>query len=167
MNYFELFHIPESFLPDKTEVQQQFYRLSKQYHPDFFTQATDEEQQQALEQSALINKAYKTLSNKDLTLAYLLNLKGLLEDDEKYTLSNEFLMEVMELNEKIMEAKFEGDTATLQDLKNQINNLEQKEYALVKNIIENYNSHTTQEELLQVKEYYYRKKYLNRILDAL
>lgn len=167
MNYFELFHIPESFLPDKTEVQQQFYRLSKQYHPDFFTQATDEEQQQALEQSAFINKAYKTLTNKDLTLAYLLNLKGLLEDDEKYTLSNEFLMEVMELNEKIMEAKFEGDTATLQDLKSQINNLEQKEYALVKNIIENYNSHTTQEELLQVKEYYYRKKYLNRILDAL
>lgn len=167
MNYFELFHIPESFLPDKTEVQQQFYRLSKQYHPDFFTQATDEEQQQALEQSAFINKAYKTLTNKDLTLAYLLNLKGLLEDDEKYTLSNEFLMEVMELNEKIMEAKFEGDTATLQDLKSQINNLEQKEYALVKTIIENYNSHTTQEELLQVKEYYYRKKYLNRILDAL
>jgi molecular chaperone HscB len=167
MNYFELFHIPESFLPDKTEVQQQFYRLSKQYHPDFFTQATDEEQQQALEQSAFINKAYKTLTNKDLTLAYLLNLKGLLEDDEKYTLSNEFLMEVMELNEKMIEAKFEGDTATLQDLKSQINNLEQKEYALVKNIIENYNSHTTQEELLQVKEYYYRKKYLNRILDAL
>jgi molecular chaperone HscB len=67
----------------------------------------------------------------------------------------------------MIEAKFEGDTATLQDLKSQINNLEQKEYALVKNIIENYNSHTTQEELLQVKEYYYRKKYLNRILDAL
>lgn len=167
MNYFELFHIPESFLPNKTDVQQQFYRLSKQYHPDFFTQATEEEQQQALEQSALINKAYKTLTNKDLTLAYLLNLKGLLEDDEKYTLSNEFLMEVMELNEKIMEAKFEGDTTTLQYLKTQISNLEQKEYALVKNIIENYNSHTTQEELLQVKEYYYRKKYLNRILDAL
>ena len=73
----------------------------KNIHPDFFTQATEYEQAEALETSSQINKALKTLKNEDETIKYVLQLKGVLEEEEKYQLPPDFLMEVMELNENL------------------------------------------------------------------
>jgi hypothetical protein len=36
MNYFELFELEQSFLPDQALVKKKFYQLSRQYHPDFY-----------------------------------------------------------------------------------------------------------------------------------
>ncbi len=168
MNYFELYNIPISLNPDVQEVKRKFYELSRKYHPDFFTNETNEEQQFALEQSALINKAFKVFNNESDTIKYVLQLKNLIEDEEKYKLSPDFLMNVMELNEQILDAKMEEDATTINQVKNQINNLQNEIYEPIKGIMENYQEGiTTQEELLQVKEYYFRKKYLNRILAGL
>jgi molecular chaperone HscB len=155
MNYFELFDIPVSLKVDKNSLAQKYFELQKKYHPDFFTQATEYEQAEALEQSSQINKALKVLKNEMETIKYVLQLKGLLEEEEKYQLPPAFLMEVMELNEELSE-----------NSQQQINSLETEIYAPVKDIIENFKD-TTTEELLQVKEYYYKKKYLQRILDRM
>ena len=49
-----------------------------------------------------------------------------------------------------------------------INSFEKNIYAGVKDIIENYNDAAiTTENLLKVKEYYFKKKYLQRILERL
>ncbi len=154
MNYFELFEIPVSFTVNKNLLAQQYFALQKKYHPDFFTQATEAEQAEALEASAQVNKAFKILKNEDETIKYLLQLKGILEADEKYQLPPEFLMEVMELNEEL--------SANSQE---QIDALQNGIYAPVENILQNYSAATTSEELFQIKEYYYKKKYLQRILD--
>ncbi|MCX6298040.1 MAG: hypothetical protein NTY72_02940 [Bacteroidetes bacterium] len=37
MNYFELYQIPVSFQPDLLAVKKRFYQLSREYHPDFFS----------------------------------------------------------------------------------------------------------------------------------
>jgi len=157
MNYFELFEIPISLQIDKATLAQKFFELQKKYHPDFFAKGTEYEQAEALEISSQLNKAFKVLKNPDETIKYVLQLKQLLEEEEKYQLPPGFLMEMMELNEDLNE----DSAKQIQELGNQL-------YSEVKPLVENYNDSTiTQAELLQLKEYYYKKKYLQRILDRL
>ena len=71
-------------------------------------------------------------------------------------------MEVLEINEQLMDT--ENDPGLKSTLQSAIANLQLTIYNPVKNIIEGYqDSITTEKELLLVKEYYYKKKYLNRI----
>jgi molecular chaperone HscB len=157
MNYFELFDLPVSLNVDKSRLAKKYFELQKKYHPDYFTQATEAEQEEALEKSSAVNKALKILKDKDSTIKYLLQLKGLLEEEEKYLLPPDFLMEVMELNEELT-----AESATA------INDFEKDIYSGVQSIIEQYDDAAiTTAELLKVKEYYFKKKYLQRILDRL
>jgi molecular chaperone HscB len=157
MNYFELFDIPVSLRVDKTLLAKKYVELQKKFHPDFYTQSTEYEQAHALEQSSQINKALKVLKNEDETIKYVLQLKGLLQEEEKYQLPPAFLMEVMELNEALSENSRE-----------QVNELETAIYQPVKDIIEHFNNEiTSTADLLKIKEYYYQKKYLQRILERI
>ena len=168
MNYFELFEIPVSLSPDKSLLKQKFYALSRQYHPDFFTQENEADQSEALEKASMVNKAFKVFQKQDETIKYVLQLKGLVEEEEKYQLPPDFLMEMMELNEQLMDAKMEQDSAGLTKLKGSVAAVQQDIYEPVKPIVEGYNDETTStEDLLKVKEYYYKKKYLNRILATI
>jgi molecular chaperone HscB len=108
----------------------------------------------------MLNKAFKTFQHSGDTLKYVLELKGLLQKDEKYQLPA-FLMEVMELNEAITEGGATEETV------NRIEQLETEIYEPVKEIVEGYQEGITSEkELLQVKDYYF-KKYLDRIQQQL
>ena len=157
MNYFELFDIPVALKTDKSTLAKKYFELQKQYHPDFYTQAGESEQADALEKSSVINKALQVLKNEDETIKYVLQQKGLLEEEEKYSLPPDFLMEVMDLNENLSEHSILA-----------ITNFEQDIYEKVKDIIDQYDDNTTTTEaLLKVKEYYYKKKYLQRILDRI
>ena len=168
MNYFELYEIPVSFLPDKTQVKQKFYELSRKHHPDFYTQENEDEKSEALEKSSQVNKAYKIFKNPDETIKYVLQQKGLLEEEEKYQLPTDFLMEMLELNEQLTDAKMEEDASALAGIKETIKKEERKIYLPVKSIIEGFEENkTTDSELLKVKEYYFKKKYLNRILATI
>lgn len=168
MNYFELFGLPVQLVVDKSAISKQYFLLQKKYHPDFYTQSGEDEQTDMLEQSALINKAYKTLQQPDATIQYVLQLHGLIEVEEKYQLSNSFLMEMMDINEQLMEASMEEDATKKAAIQQELQNIQATIYAPVKAIIENYKDGvTTKEELLQVKEYYFKKKYLSRILAGL
>jgi molecular chaperone HscB len=157
MNYFELFNIPVSLAIDKNLLTKKYFELQKKYHPDFFSNASADEQADTLEISSQVNKGFKTLQNRDETIKCVLQLKGLLEEEEKYQLPPDFLMEVMELNETLSD-----------DSTQQINSFENDIYADVKEDIEQYNDATiTTAQLLKIKEYYFKKKYLQRILDRM
>ncbi len=158
MNYFELFEIPVQLKVAAGSLSKKFFALSKQFHPDYFINKGADEQEEALEKSSLLNKAWKTFQNPDETIKYVLQLKGLLEEEEKYELPPDFLMEMLEINEQLMD----GDDSD--SLKPKIENLQSEIYEPVKKIVEDYKEGTTtEEELLQVKAYYYKKKYLDRI----
>ncbi len=168
MNHFELFEIPVGFRIDPALLKKKFYALSRQYHPDFFTQSSPEAQAEALELSAQVNKAFKAFQSEDSTIQYLLTLKGLLEAEEKYSLDPLFLGEVMEINEDLMDLEMEPDTARLNRVEQSTHSLLKEIYHDVEPVLANYKEGiTTEKELLQVKEYYYRKKYLQRILDKI
>jgi len=70
----------------------------------------------------------------------------------------------MELNESLTEI----DDSSVEETETKISQLEKHLYDEVQNIVEYYNEdRTTNEQLLQVKDYYFKKKYLKRILERL
>jgi molecular chaperone HscB len=165
MNYFELFDIPVQLNVDKASLTAKFFELSKKYHPDYFVNSDTAAQAGALEKSALLNKAWKTFQKPDETIKYVLQLKGLLEEEEKYQLPPDFLMEVMDINEQLMEMDAAADKGQLSSV---ISQLSSQIYEPIKEIVDSYKEGiTTEKELLQVKEYYYKKKYLHRINQQL
>ncbi len=164
MNYFELFDMPLSLQIDSNELSKKYFELQRKYHPDFFSKADESEQAEMLEKSSMINRGYKIFKSGDETIKYVLQLKGLLEENEKYELPPDFLMEMMELNEMLMEP----DILVLEEMETKISQLENQLYQSVQNIIENFiEDRTTDEQLLVVKDYYFKKKYLKRILERL
>jgi len=165
MKYFDLFGIPIQLKVDNAQLHKRYIELSRKFHPDYFINESSSMQTDALENSAALNKAYKTFKNMEETIRYVLMEKNLMEEEEKYELPAEFLMEMLELNEQMMEADVEEER---EKLKSDLQNIESGIYEPVKNIIENYReAATSAEELLQVKEYYYKKKYLDRIRQQL
>ena len=162
-NYFELFEIPVTLQPDKQLLRARFLELSRKYHPDFHMRSGRGAQDEALERSALLNRAWKTFQDTDATIRYVLMSKGLMEEEEKFELPPDFLMEVLEINEEVMDAD-----STDPKLLNRLDELQKEIYEPVQDIIENYAEAVHQEkELLRVKEYYYKKKYLDRIRKEL
>jgi len=166
MNYFELFEMPVELRPDKTALRKKFLELSGKYHPDRFAGGSGKEQDESLEMTSMVNKAYKTLSDPDELIRYVLAEKGLLVTDEKYNLPPGFLMEMMDLNDEVSES---GDDENKKaELIVKLRTALQEIYEPVYPVIENYRDGITGEaEMLQLKDYYFKKKYLLRIAQQL
>lgn len=159
MNYFELFDIPVAFTVNNAELTRTYVKLQKQYHPDFFGQESDEVQEKAMEMSSLINQAWKTFQTEDATVKYVLQLHGMLEEEEKFALPPAFLMEVMELNEMRM------DGADAASIKQRVDDLQAEIKTPVSGILTSTDTASLSENALQqVKTWYYQKKYLDRLL---
>ncbi len=168
INFFELYEIPESFNPDAAAVKQKYYALSRAYHPDRFTLADDTSRAEALRMAAINNDAYKTLNDADRTMAYILRLHELLEEEEKYNLPPAFLMEMMDLNELISEYEQdpteENKQSATSGLQNQLNDWQ----AGVTPLTQQFNTGNQDNSLLlKIKDYYFRKKYLLRIQERI
>jgi len=162
MNYFELLDLPFTYSIDKGLLKRNFLMKSKEAHPDFFTQDSDEAQSNALDQSAKLNDAYQILNNDERRLNYILEQRGVVLKDEKHQLLNTFLMEMMDLNEAWMDAETEEEK---QKVIHQVKQIQNDIYEPLKATLETADiNDIPPKKLLQIKEYYYKKKYLNRIL---
>lgn len=74
-DYFGVFGLPRKLGVDLEELQRRFYDWSRKFHPDFFQRATPEEQAISLENSALVNTAYRTLRDPIARVEYLIGLE--------------------------------------------------------------------------------------------
>jgi molecular chaperone HscB len=168
MNYFELFGIPVSLKVDPAWLRRRYYELSRQYHPDMHTLAGEADQADMLEKSALVNQAFKVLGNEHELLQYVLELKGLLADSDRYALPQLFLMEMMDINEKLMELEYDPDEEAIAALHLDVTAMEQELYSEVAGIMAGFNEgEVPAEGLEKLKEYYYKRKYLLRIKEKL
>jgi len=160
MNYFNLFGFEEAPVVDKKLLAEKYFALQKQNHPDFFTQSGEAEQEASLQQSADINKAFTIFQSEDKTIEYFLQLKNVVITDEKYQLPPDFLMEMMEINETLDEKDGVEITADLAGIEKQL-------YAEVEPVLKNPALHNDEASLQKLKRYYYKKKYIQRILARL
>ncbi|RDC55903.1 Fe-S protein assembly co-chaperone HscB [Pedobacter chinensis] len=168
-DYFEFYELPIQFNPDQNAVKAKFYAFSKKFHPDFYANESEEKQQEVLDLSTLNNKAYQTLSNAKKRLKYVLELKGIVETDEGYQLPQSFLMEMMDVNEALMDLEFEPDAEKLAQVRNNVDaieiDLENELNDLVKQFDENPGD--SEKLLPQIKDIFYRQKYIARIRERL
>ena len=104
-NYFELFNMEIKTNVDHKLLDQKYNTYQKKFHPDNFVNSTNYEKKISLKYISYINEAYKILKNDYFRGIYLLKLKGHVVEDN--SLDNEFLLNQMDLREKIDEAKKE------------------------------------------------------------
>ena len=174
MNYFEFFGLPVSFRVDESALRRQYLQNSKKYHPDFHTLSSESEQAEMLERSTLNNDAFKTLSDFDLRIRYILELKGLLapsggkkEEDTQPSLTQEFLMEMMDINESLMELDFDSDASRYALTLKAVENFEQEIEEGARPILGTWKEDDRAEPLYAVRDYFWKKKYLLRIRENL
>ena len=167
MNYFEFYQLPLRFAIDKEILRQKYFEISKQFHPDFHANSDDEKQQEILELSTLNNKAYQTLSDPNKVLEYVLKLHELVSEGAKPSLPADFLMEMMDINERLMEidnaeqfGEIGAEVAAIEgDMTEELNSLT--------NDYETLNDTAKEDRLNHIANIYYRQKYLLRIKESL
>lgn len=151
-------------------VKQQFYALSKKYHPDFYINETEEKQQEVLELSTLNNKAFQVLKDANKRLQYVLGLEGQITEGENYALPQDFLMEMMDVNETLMDLQFEPDATKSEQVKTQIDSFENGLKTELESLTIRFDNAVADERtsiLMQIKDNFYRSKYLWRIKESL
>jgi molecular chaperone HscB len=116
MDHFEVFGLPRRLGLDAAALQARFYELSRQYHPDFHHGATPAAQAEALEASARLNAAYRTLRDPIARVEYLVRLQEGRDTKEggavKPAAPPELLAEMFEIQEALEEARAGGLDAT-------------------------------------------------------
>lgn len=105
MNLYEALGIAPSLALDLDDAKRRFYERSRQWHPDRFSRAGTEEQEKALQMTALLNDAFRTLRDPIARAEYFLKERGL---DLSKDAPPELLEEVFELNMALEELR-EGD----------------------------------------------------------
>ena len=168
-DYFQFYDLQVKFHPDQAKVKSKFYELSKKYHRDFFSNESAERQEDVLQKSTENNKACKTLSNKKNLVKYVLELKNILIVGEQYVLNREFLMEMMDVNESLMDLEFTEDIEQMTSLKNEITEIssELDESLLKLTLAHDELANDDLSLLQQIKDVYYRQKYVYRIKERL
>ena len=136
VDYFAFFGMPRKLNLDVPRLEREFYELSRKLHPDLNARADKREQEWSLEQSSLLNDAYRTLKDPIKRTQYLLRLEGVELEEQSKTATEkarasgevkkqivppDLLEEVFELNMQLEEARMnkkmgEDDPALVKDL---------------------------------------------------
>ena len=158
VNYFAFFGLPLKLNVDVAVLEKDFYQLSRRLHPDLSARAGTQEQEWSLQQSSLLNDAYRTLKDPIKRTQYLLKLEGVeLEEQSKSATEKarstgevkkqivppDLLEEVFELNMQLEELRMhkklgEDDPALIEEIGRQKLELEEKQEALLRELQENW-----------------------------
>jgi molecular chaperone HscB len=150
VDYFTFFGLPRKLNLDIALLEREFYGLSRKLHPDLVARADKREQEWSLEQSSLLNDAYRTLKDPIKRTEYLLRLEGVELEEQSKTATEEaratgeikkqvvppdLLEEVFELNMQLEELRMqkklgEDDPSLIEEVGKQKLELEDKREAL-------------------------------------
>ena len=141
-DYFAFYGLPESFLPDEAALKRLYYAKSRETHPDFHATSPAENQAEMLRQH------------------------GLLEEGKQGQLPPDFLMDMMDLNEQLMELEMAPDAAAQAPVAAEVANLAATLDAGIQPVLAGYEQLPADHRpaaLQQICTYYLKKRYLLRI----
>ncbi|MCP3917618.1 MAG: hypothetical protein GY711_18895 [bacterium] len=102
---FEILGLPIGYDVDPTDLRKRLLRFSRLVHPDFYATADEALRSRAESGSAALNSAHEIVADDARRADWLLRaLEGPSETDERQ-MPQEFLMEVLEWNEALEEAR--------------------------------------------------------------
>jgi molecular chaperone HscB len=107
-DYFSFLGLPRKVNIDAADLEQRFRALSRQFHPDYFYNASTSERRASLERSSYLNDAYRTLRQLASRIEYLLKLEGLAASgpaEASKQVPPGLLEEVFALNEELDEIR--------------------------------------------------------------
>ena len=154
VDYFTFFGLPRKLNVDVAALERDFYELSRKLHPDLNARAASKEQEWVLEQSSLLNDAYRTLKDPIKRTQYLLLLEGVELEEQSKTATDQaratgetkkqivppdLLEEVFELNMQLEELRMqkkmgEDDPALIEEIGKQKLELEGKQESLFREL---------------------------------
>lgn len=108
LDYFTCLGLPRLLNIDPEGLESKFYALSRTFHPDFYQNKTDAERHISLDNSALLNTAYRTLKDPILRAEYLLKLEAGSAKDIRSAPPADLFEEILALQEDL-EAYLETD----------------------------------------------------------
>src|SRR5215472_7582140 len=107
-DFFAFLGLPRKLNLDPADLERRLRDLSRQFHPDYFYNATPAERRASLERSSYLNDAYRTLKNPIARLEYLLKVEGLAAkgpEEASRQVPPSLLEEVFALNEELDEIR--------------------------------------------------------------
>ena len=120
VDYFTFFGLPPKLSLDVKKLEDNFYELSRKLHPDVNARGGSQEQEWSVEQSSMLNDAYRTLRDPIKRTEYLLHLEGIVLEEQSKTATEraratgemkkqvvppDLLEEVFELNMQLEELR--------------------------------------------------------------
>jgi molecular chaperone HscB len=154
VDYFTFFSLPQKLEVDVGRLERAFYELSRKLHPDVYARGDAREQEWSLQQSSLLNDAYRTLKDPIKRTQYVLRLEGVELEEQSKTATDrarstgeikkqvvppDLLEEVFDLNMQLEELRAqkklgEDDPALVEEIGRQKLELEEKHSALVEQL---------------------------------
>jgi molecular chaperone HscB len=108
-SYFTLFDLPVSFDIDRKILAERYRTLQRTVHPDRFANAAESERRLSVQMAARINEGFQILKDPLARGRYLLELRGVELNDLDTAFDGTFLMEQMELRERLGDVKNTAD----------------------------------------------------------
>ena len=102
---FDLLGIPAGYAVNAADLRKRLLRISRDIHPDFFGSAAIELRELAERNSARVNKAFEILSDDVERADWIVRSRGGPDEQSERAMPREFLMEVLEWNETLEEAR--------------------------------------------------------------
>lgn len=118
-DFFTVMGLRRSLDVDLQALEATYHRLSREVHPDFHHHKPIEERERLLAQSALVNRAYRTLRDFHERVAYLIELEG--GEALKPKAPPELLADVMDAQELLEERRAAGRIAAGHPLAARVN----------------------------------------------
>lgn len=137
LNHFDLLQIEPRYSLDPALLRKNYLELSRRFHPDRFGQRSLKERRIAVEKSASINTAYKTLLDPIKRAEYLLIKEAGMKDLEKLKADPDILEFILEKREQISELqaqKTEASKAELLRLQEEAKAQEEKLFKTLDNL---------------------------------
>jgi len=112
-DYFSFLGLPRKLTIASAELERRFRDLSRQFHPDYYYNASPAERLASLERSSYLNDAYRTLRNLVSRVEHLLAIEGLpsaKSEEGSAKVPPALLEEVFALNEELDEIREERES---------------------------------------------------------
>jgi molecular chaperone HscB len=167
-NYYDFFGLEHKLDLDLADLEKRFYALSRQYHPDRYTLKSREEQQYALDATAILNDAYRTLRDPLARAEYLLKENGFdIGEQGSKNVPPELLEEVFELNMPIEELRGGDDSARagLEQARKKFVDMREKIDSELQSRFEGYDQAPDRNVLSEIRGLLNRRRYVRNLIN--